>query len=274
MDLPRLGPLVTPTPGDRTQAIAEHGLILRVACGSEVHGTSIGAQSDQDEMGVCIAPPESVLGLTPFEHYQFRTQPDGATSGPGDLDLIVYGLRKYVRLAAGGNPTVLLPLFVTDEHVRWIDELGHELRASRALLLSRRAGAKFRGYLDSQRRGLMGLRAGARNKGRADIRERYGFDAKFAAHMVRLGLQGVELLTTGAITLPVPEPDGQWLRDLRRGRHSKQDALDRAAELEASLDALLAAPTSPLPAEPDAAALDRWLVSMHQRHWARRRRFD
>ena len=36
-----------------------------------------------------------------------RTQPEGVRSGPGDLDLIVYSLRKWMRLALTGNPTVL-----------------------------------------------------------------------------------------------------------------------------------------------------------------------
>jgi hypothetical protein len=36
-------------------------------------------------------------------------------------------------------------------------------------------------------------------------------------HALRLGLQGIELLTTGRITLPVPEPDRAYLRSIRRG---------------------------------------------------------
>ena len=32
----------------------------------------------------------------------------------------------------------------------------------------------------------------------------HGYDTKYAMHALRLGLQGIELLTTGRITLPVP----------------------------------------------------------------------
>jgi hypothetical protein len=42
----------------------------------------------------------------------------------------------------------------------------------------------------------------------------HGYDTKYA---LRLGLQGVELLSTGRITLPVPEPDRAYLRSIRRG---------------------------------------------------------
>ena len=66
-------------------------------------------------MGVCIEPPEYLLGFRRFEHFVYRTQPEGVPSGPGDLDLTVYGLRKYCRLALKGSPTTLLPLFVDGE---------------------------------------------------------------------------------------------------------------------------------------------------------------
>src|SRR3979409_2518531 len=104
--------------------IAEEGLILRCQVGSGVHGTAIEGQDDRDEMGICIEPPEFVIGLERFEQYIYRTQPEGARSGPGDLDLIIYSLRKWMRLALDGNPTVLLPLFVPDDEVVAITDIG------------------------------------------------------------------------------------------------------------------------------------------------------
>jgi predicted nucleotidyltransferase len=79
-------------------------------------------------------------GLYGFEHFVNRTQPEGVRSGPGDLDLVAYSLRKYVRLALKGHPTILLLLFVPDEHVLVRTELGEELQALRPALLSCRAG--------------------------------------------------------------------------------------------------------------------------------------
>lgn len=262
----RLGPQVPIMTRSPKQWIAENGMILRVLVGSGVHGTAIEGQDDRDEMGVCVESHNSVVGLEKFEHYEFRTQPEGVCSGPGDLDLIVYSLRKYARLAASGNPTILLPLFVPDDAVCYINEFGEELRARRDMFLSRQAGARFRGYLHSQRQGMMGLRSGGtRNQGRADIRAKYGFDAKFAMHMVRLGIQGVELLRTGVITLPIPEPELTWMRELRRGEHSKEEALQRASELEAELEELET--TSPLPERPDMSSINTWLADVHRRHW-------
>ena len=114
---------------ERAREIAERGLILRTTVGSVVHGLSNPGTDDRDEMGVCIEPPEYLLGFRRFEHFVYRTQPEGVSSGPGDLDLTVYGLRKFCRLALKGSPTTLLPLFVDGEHVLARTPAGEELRA-------------------------------------------------------------------------------------------------------------------------------------------------
>src|SRR3954451_9240014 len=94
--------------------IAQTHSIVRGLVGSTVHGLGNPATDDRDEMGVCVEPREYVLGLRQFEHFVYRTQPEGEPSGPGDLDLTIYGLRKWCRLAMRGSPTVLLLLFVRD----------------------------------------------------------------------------------------------------------------------------------------------------------------
>ncbi len=83
-------------------AVAEPNIILRVQVGSGLHGVTVKSQDDRDEMGICIEPPEYIAGLADFRMYKFRTQPEHHRSGPGDLDLDVYGLRKWAGLAAHG----------------------------------------------------------------------------------------------------------------------------------------------------------------------------
>jgi hypothetical protein len=246
------------------QAIAERGSILRCLVGSGVHGTAVEGQDDRDEMGICIEPPEYVIGLRRFEQFIFRTQPEGARSGAGDLDLIVYSLRKWMGLALSGNPTVLLPLFVPEEHLVACTDLGRELRERSSMIVSRQAGHRFLGYLRAQRDQLLGVRGG-RHTNRPELVETYGFDTKFAMHMVRLGVQGVELLETGRISLPIREPWLAWLRDLRQGRHSQQEALQAAADLEASIEGLIS--SSGLPEEPRRDEADRWLVYAYRSVW-------
>ena len=45
----------------------------------------------------------------------------------------------------------------------------------------------------------------------------HSYDTEYAMHALRLGMRGVELLSTGRITLPVHEPDRAHLRSVRRG---------------------------------------------------------
>ncbi|MEV7096146.1 nucleotidyltransferase domain-containing protein [Amycolatopsis sp. NPDC051045] len=244
-------------------AIAEQGTILRCQVGSGLHGTAVDGQDDRDEMGLCVEPAEYVTGLRRFEQYIFRTQPEGVRSGPGDLDLIVYSLRKWMRLALTGNPTILLPLFVPDAEIVRITGLGHELRANADRIVSRQAGLRFAGYLSTQRRRML---EGALKVNRPELIEKYGFDTKYAMHMVRLGVQGVELLETGRMTLPIAEPWLTWLRDLRRGKHTQDEAVAAAAELEDRLQRLVNG-DSPLPEQPDRDWASRWLVHAYESAW-------
>lgn len=250
---------------DEHRQVADAGTILRCQVGSGVHGTAIEGHDDRDEMGICIEPPGYVIGLRRFEQYIYRTQPEHVRSGPGDLDLTVYSLRKWMRLALAGNPTVLLPLFVPESEIVTVTAEGQDLRDRAGLFVSRQAGHRFLGYLRAQRDRLTGHRNGKRTN-RPELIEVYGFDTKFAGHMVRLGVQGVELLETGRITLPIPEPWRGWIRDLRQGRHTREEALAVAGEMEARLETLTA--SADLPEHPDYEDADRWLIAAYQERWA------
>ena len=93
----------------------------------------------------------------------------------------------------------------------------------------------------------------------------YGFDTKYAMHMLRLGFQGVELLSTGQLSLPMREPERSFLLDVRRGRVSEQECLAKAESLERELDDL--ATTSILRAEPDEQRVEQWVLEAYRRRW-------
>ncbi|MBI4310857.1 MAG: nucleotidyltransferase domain-containing protein [Chloroflexi bacterium] len=249
--------------------LATSNEILRGLVGSTVHGVSVKAQDDRDEMGICIEPPDYVVGLNTFQQYVYRTQPEGARSGPGDLDLVIYSLRKYVRLAGSGNPTVILLLFVPEQELVVKTPLGDRLRAASPLFASREAAARYVGYLQSQRRPLIG-EGGRRNlPNRPELVAQYGFDTKYAGHMVRLGFQGIEFLRTGRLTLPMPEPERTYVRDVRLGKYSLPAILKQAEDLERQLQELSA--TAPLPERPDWAKINQMLYEMHMDYWAGKR---
>jgi predicted nucleotidyltransferase len=248
---------------ERARRIAEAGLILRGLVGSTVHGLSNPGTDDRDEMGVCIEPPEYVIGLRGFEHYVSRTQPEGVPSGPGDLDLTIYGLRKFCRLALKGSPTVLLLLFIDGEHLLHRTQAGEELQALAPALLSKRTGRAFLGYLGAQRRSLLGERHATRTR---ELSGEHGYDTKYAMHALRIGIQGIELLQTGRISLPVPEPDRARLREVRAGTPTLGEIVEQLDDVTARLERHVSA--SGLPDRPDHARVDRFLVSTYERAWS------
>lgn len=247
----------------RARTVAEEGTVLRSLVGSTVHGLANAGTDDRDEMGVCVEPPEYVLGLRRFEHFVFRTQPEGAPSGPGDLDLTIYGLRKYARLALKGSPTTLLLLYAPDEAIVERTAIGEELQALAPAFVSRRTARAFLGYVEAQRRGLTGERHATRTR---ELSAEHGYDTKYAMHALRIALQGQELIGTGRITLPVPEPDRSRLMAVRRGEVPLATVLDELAGAVAALERLAA--TADVPPEADAAAVDAFLASAYERFWA------
>jgi uncharacterized protein len=273
-----------PHASEEARAIAEDGMILRVQVGSGVHGTSISGQDDRDEMGVCLEPQRFVTGLARvpngirgqglsvrFEQYERHTawdRPGGIAnrSGAGDLDVIIYSARKWARLALAGNPTVLLVLFAPDEEVVFRNEPGAELVGNAHRFVSRLAAGRFLGYLRAQKAAMEG-QIGAHTN-RPELVAVHGYDTKYAMHALRLGLQGVEYLTTGRITLPVPEPHRAYLRSIRRGEVPLAEVLDAITSTEAQLTHLREA--SAVPDQPDHGWVDDWLHRSHLSFWASR----
>ncbi|QNL30765.1 nucleotidyl transferase [Mycobacterium phage Estes] len=250
--------------------IAHDNLIYKTEVGSVLHGITVGGQDDNDEMGVCIAPPECVLGTKSFEQYQDRWHadgtriPEGQRSGPGDTDQTIYSLQKYARLAAHGNPTVLMPLFAPRKHVYVETYEGTELVDNRDLFLSKQVGDRFLGYLVAQRERAQGLR-GKKHTNRPELVAKFGYDTKMMYHAHRLAIQGTELLTNGDIQLPMHDLHREFLLLMRNGAFSLEYALET---LEQRTDILRRAmDESPLPDEPDYDAIDNWLIGMQYHHW-------
>ena len=84
-------------------------------------------------------------------------------------------------------------------------------------------------------------------------------------HAARLGYQGLELLETGELTLPMPEPERSRVMAIRTGERTFAEAIAEIDEVEARLaDAL---ERSPLPERPDRIAVDGFLVDAYRRAW-------
>jgi hypothetical protein len=245
--------------------------LLRVEVGSTVHGIGTGLD-DRDEMGICIEPLPLAYGLVPelkFNHYIYRTAAErtgvsDAPSEPGDLDLTIFPLRRWLDLALGGNPNTLIPLFAPRASVFAINALGYKLRELAPAFASKRAGSKMLAYMRGQRERLMGKR-GQKNVNRQELVDRHGFDTKYAGHMVRLGYQTCEYLCQGKLTLPMSVELRRRCVAIREGRVPLIEVLREANDLEAQ--ALRTLTVSSLPDLPDVGRVEAWMLDVYLEHW-------
>lgn len=233
--------------------------------GSGAHGTALEGTDDHDEMGIVIEPAEYVIGLRSWETTVKRDRPEGVRSQAGDTDLVIHSLRKWVHLALNGNPTIIALLWAPMLERPTV--LGHRLRYDGpTYLLSRRALPAYCGYLLQQKERLLGIRGQKRTK-RPELVEAHGYDTKYAAHALRLGWQGVELATTGAVAFPMEDEQRAFIRSLRRGEVPFEDAIHHIEKAERDLIELRDGGAGVLPDQPDREWANRFLVEAYQASW-------
>lgn len=240
--------------------------ILRCEVGSTAHGTSVEAQDDLDMMGIVIPSKAKVLGLAPFDFHIYRTAAiregrSDAKSQPGDIDLTLYSVRKFAALACKGNPSILMMFFAP---ILKLDPLGMRLRQSADLFHSKEAGYRFLGYMKAQRGRMAGDR-GQKRVNRPELIEQYGYDTKYAYHLLRLGIQGLEFVRTGRITVPMQEWVADFLKAVRTGNYQLEQVLHWASELEQELQETIDA--SPIPDKAPIDPINELLIDLHLDAW-------
>jgi predicted nucleotidyltransferase len=240
-------------------------VILEAVVGSTVHGTSVNdGLEDLDLMAIVIEESSAVLGFNQTDTWTMRTKPEGVRSEAGDVDWVGYGLRKYLKLALKGNPSVLIPLFAPYEHVKIRTHEGYELQQLVPDIISQTCIAPFRGYMHQQMERLFGLR-GQKNVTRPELVEKFGYDTKYAAHIVRLGLQGAELLQTGRLTLPMRDAERELCFGIRAGKFTLTAIKGIINETQEKLQQAIA--ETKLPKEPNTKKVEDWMITAYLRAW-------
>lgn len=122
-----------------------HCIILGMV-GSHSHGTYLPpedphAVDDVDFMGIVIPPPAFLLGTSEWEGWNWQFE---------ELDVVVYSLRKAVRLLLKANPNILGLLWLRPEDYAHRDQRGESLIGIREAFSSREAYPAFVGYAHGQ----------------------------------------------------------------------------------------------------------------------------
>lgn len=131
----------------------------------------------------------------------------------------------------------------------------------RRLFLHKGAWHKFKGYAYSQLHAMDSKNPEPDSK-RAKIRDRCGYDVKFAYHVVRLIGEVEQILVEGDIDL---RRNREQLKAIRRGEVPQEDIRRIFTEKERDLEKLYHSST--LPYSPDEGAIKQLLLECLEEHY-------
>lgn len=220
-------------------------VLLAGIVGSTAYGLA-GPNSDVDRLGMFAAPTVALFGLRAPADSHVSTGPDSTFHEAG----------KAVRLILAGNPTAAELLWLPEDLYETRTSLGEEAIAIRsAFLCASRIRNAYLGYATQQCTKLLARGDGSFS---SDTRKR---TAKHARHLMRLVNQGLQLYSTGFLQVRLEDPQ-RYVDFGERVAADPQAVRPFMADAEAHFDAAHTA----LPAEPDTAAVEAWLVRVRRRH--------
>lgn len=234
--------------------------------GSVAYGVS-NDSSDMDVYGAVFPPKELVFphitGEIPGFGQQVQRfdqwQKTHIQALEKSWDFSIYGVVRFFQLAMENNPNMLDALFVPRRAILSITPAWEVVRENRRLFLHKGSWPKFKGYAYSQ---LAKIRAKNPQGNRVELVQKYGYDVKFAYHVVRILSEGEQILLTHDLDI---EQNREQLKSIRRGEWSLEQLEEWAKTKEKQMEAAYAAST--IPAKPDEPAIRQVLVDCLEHHY-------
>lgn len=253
------------------EAFARQHTVLNVRTGSQLYGTNLTDTPDNDEMGIFVEPRASVFSAEPLYvrprtvSYRTARAQDGSDlkSTAGDVDGQLLSMDHFIRSSAKGNPNTLTILFAPGSAIlnQIPRSITTDLRLNRERFITKRLGQRYLGYLDNQRK----LYLDNPKVKRPELVDQFGFDTKGAYHGLRVAIQGIELMTTGWLHLPMKDHHREYLKAVRRGEFSKEQVREHLVTLEDMLRSEII--TSKWPDFPNYRLLTDWNYRLHTLYW-------
>lgn len=242
--------------------------------GSVAYGVSSDT-SDMDVYGFCVPTKELVFPHLAGEIFGFGKQKERfeqfqqhhievpeEMAGRGRMyDVSVYNIVKYFQLCMENNPNMIDSLFTPQFCVLHITKIGSMVRENRRMFLHRGAYHKFLGYAHSQLHKMTSKNPVGK---RLELREQFGFDVKFAYHLIRLSDECEQILTMGDLDL---QRSREHMKAVRRGDVSEAEIREWFSAREKTLEKAYAEST--LPYSPDEQAIKNLLLQCLEEHYGR-----
>lgn len=234
--------------------------IFRV--GSHSHGTYVPPEDpngvdDHDYMLIVIPPPNIKLGMKDF---------DSATYQHGKLDVVIYEWSKWLRLLEKSNPNVIGNLWSHPEDFYFPRSIApiYSLFLGKDKLLSKKLYPAFIGYARSQLHKMTHhAHMGYMGEKRKTLVEKYGYDTKNAAHLIRLMRMAKEALETGVMN--VRRPDAAEIIEIKQGKWTLRQVIEESDRLFAASEGALK--ETKLADFPDSTLLQKVMVDGYLQWW-------
>lgn len=243
--------------------------IYEVLMGSVAYGVSSDT-SDMDVYGICIPYKNEIFphlkGEIPgfgrqkqkFEQFQQHHIKDEIPKK--QYDITIYNIVKYFTLAMENNPNIVDSLFVPNSCVLYSNLIGQHIRENRKIFLHKGAFHKFKGYAYSQQSKIKTNKT--TDSTRRELIDKYGYDVKYAYHLIRLTDEIEQILTLGDLDLQRAK---EQMKSIRRGEWKEQDIYDWFTQKELQLERLYV--DSSLPHSPDEGRIKSLLVECLEMHY-------
>lgn len=267
--------------------IAKDNTIFKAITGSMLYGTNT-PSSDRDEVGIFIPPKDFVIGTIRVEQIELRTNiisSSGKRNSKEDTDCVIYALPKFFELLTNNNPNIVELLFIPDKCLLKRSKYYDEIVKNKDIFLSLKTKHTFLGYAYAQKNKILAkkktyekyfnfLAEGYSKEkamsmlddsigGRIEYYEKFGYDVKFASHLIRLLHEGLEILREGTIYLPLHQ--NNLILDIKEGKYTLEEVLKMADDLEKYVtDAYV---KSPLRHTPDKEAINKLQIKLLEEYW-------
>lgn len=222
-----------------------------VAHGMYVPPTDPNSIDDRDLMAIVVCPIDHYFGLREFGSRGTKEIMAPCLDAAGHelmWDIVGYEVRKFVSLLAKGNPNVLSMLWLPENCYLKRTDAFDLLVANRDAFATRRVYHAFVGYAHGQLHRMTHQKfEGYMGEKRKALVEKFGYDTKNAAHLIRILRMGAEFLKDGQMR--VLREDATQLLEIKRGEWTLNDVkLEADRWFKNTEQSYL---NSALPAEPD-----------------------
>jgi len=177
-----------------------------------------------------------------------------------EYDFQIFNIVKFFQLVMENNPNMIDSLYTPNSCVLHQSKIGQMVRSNRNIFLHKGSWQKFKGYSYSQLN-----KAKSKNPigKRKEVIEKFGYDVKFAYHVVRLIDEVEQIFTHGTIDLQRAQ---EHLKAIRRGDVSLEEIEKWFSDKELALEKLYHESTA-VPYSPDEDKIKQLLLDSLEEYY-------